>query len=160
MKSTGLQSDGRIDDRSIWINYVSYLSTPLAIPLVYPRMVAIHNLGPKVWICHLKLCDIFSNMLLKPPGNFLLIDRIRMNHLFLLWFRFLVIMLMTTEFIFWRMVRTVWYILGTRWIQISCNNCLASPHRMKFLLRYFLSNPFGMYNFCLINGNSLCLNQN
>ncbi|XP_062173358.1 protein transport protein SEC24 C [Alnus glutinosa] len=47
MKSTGLRSDGRIDDRSIWINYVSYLSTPLAIPLVYPRMVAIHNLSPK-----------------------------------------------------------------------------------------------------------------
>ena len=48
MKSTGLRSDGRIDERSIWINYVSALSTPLAIPLVYPRMVAIHNLGSKV----------------------------------------------------------------------------------------------------------------
>uniref|UniRef100_A0A2N9EU74 Sec23/Sec24 trunk domain-containing protein n=1 Tax=Fagus sylvatica TaxID=28930 RepID=A0A2N9EU74_FAGSY len=47
MKSTGLRNDGRIDDRSIWINYVSSLSTPLAIPLVYPRMVAIHNLGSK-----------------------------------------------------------------------------------------------------------------
>ncbi|XP_075653897.1 protein transport protein SEC24 C-like [Castanea sativa] len=47
MKSTGLRSDGRIDERSIWINYVSALSTPLAIPLVYPRMVAIHNLGSK-----------------------------------------------------------------------------------------------------------------
>jgi protein transport protein SEC24 len=48
MKSTGLRNDGRIDDRSIWINYVSSLSTPLAVPLVYPRMVAIHNLGSKV----------------------------------------------------------------------------------------------------------------
>ncbi|KAE8038073.1 hypothetical protein FH972_010617 [Carpinus fangiana] len=47
MKGTGLQNDGRVDDRSIWINYVSYLSTPLAISLVYPRMVAIHNLSPK-----------------------------------------------------------------------------------------------------------------
>ncbi|KAK7847490.1 protein transport protein sec24-like cef [Quercus suber] len=47
MKSTGLRNDGRIDERSIWINYVSALSTTLAIPLVYPRMVAIHNLGSK-----------------------------------------------------------------------------------------------------------------
>ncbi|GMY18747.1 protein transport protein Sec24-like At4g32640 [Fagus crenata] len=47
MKSTGLRNDARIDDRSIWINYVSSLSTSLAIPLVYPRMVAIHNLGSK-----------------------------------------------------------------------------------------------------------------
>ncbi|KAA8542857.1 hypothetical protein F0562_024009 [Nyssa sinensis] len=47
IKSTGLQTDGRIDDRSFWINYVSSLSTPLAIPLVYPRMVAIHDLNSK-----------------------------------------------------------------------------------------------------------------
>ncbi|XP_018839308.1 protein transport protein Sec24-like At4g32640 [Juglans regia] len=47
MKSTGLRNDVRIDDRSIWINCVSYLSTPLAIPLVYPRMVAIHDLNSK-----------------------------------------------------------------------------------------------------------------
>jgi hypothetical protein len=160
MKGKGLQNYGRIDDRSIWINYVSYLSTPLAISLVYPRMVAIHNLSPKVWIFHLKLCDSFSNMLLKLPGNFLLIDRMRMNRLFLLWFRFLVSMLVTREFFFSRMVRTVWSILGTRWIQVSCNNCLASPHLMKFLFRYFLSDPFGICNFCLIHGNSLCLNQN
>ncbi|KAE8653862.1 Protein transport protein Sec24-like [Hibiscus syriacus] len=44
-KSTGLRNDGRIDDRSFWINYVSSFSTPLAIPLVYPRMFAIHNLN-------------------------------------------------------------------------------------------------------------------
>ncbi|XP_039056227.1 protein transport protein Sec24-like At4g32640 [Hibiscus syriacus] len=43
IKSTGLRNDGRIDDRSFWFNYVSSLSTPLAVPLVYPRMFAIHN---------------------------------------------------------------------------------------------------------------------
>ncbi|KAL2457291.1 Protein transport protein Sec24-like [Forsythia ovata] len=47
LKSCGLRGDGRIDDRSSWINYVSHLSTPLAIPLVYPRMIAIHNLDEK-----------------------------------------------------------------------------------------------------------------
>ncbi|XVE55330.1 hypothetical protein DITRI_Ditri03aG0150000 [Diplodiscus trichospermus] len=45
IKSTGLRNDGRIDDRSFWFNYVSSLSTPLAVPLVYPRMFAIHNLN-------------------------------------------------------------------------------------------------------------------
>ncbi|KAJ8760665.1 hypothetical protein K2173_017643 [Erythroxylum novogranatense] len=44
IKSTGLRTDGRIDDRSFWINYVSSVSTPLAIPLVYPRMIGIHDL--------------------------------------------------------------------------------------------------------------------
>ncbi|XP_061970811.1 protein transport protein SEC24 C-like isoform X2 [Populus nigra] len=44
IKSTGLKVNGRIDDRSFWISYVSSVSTPLAIPLVYPRMIAIHNL--------------------------------------------------------------------------------------------------------------------
>ncbi|XVE95488.1 hypothetical protein REPUB_Repub02eG0102100 [Reevesia pubescens] len=47
IKSTGLRSDGRIDDRSFWFNYVSSLSTPLAVPLVYPRMFAAHNLNSK-----------------------------------------------------------------------------------------------------------------
>ncbi|GAB4858715.1 Protein transport protein Sec24C [Ancistrocladus abbreviatus] len=47
VKSTGLRTDGRIDDRSLWINYVSSLSTPLAVPLVYPRMISIHDLGSK-----------------------------------------------------------------------------------------------------------------
>lgn len=50
LKSTGLRSDGRIDDRSFWINYVSPLPTPLVIPLVYPRMIAIHDLDEKVYI--------------------------------------------------------------------------------------------------------------
>ncbi|OIV91281.1 hypothetical protein TanjilG_01812 [Lupinus angustifolius] len=46
-KSTGLRTEGKIDDRSFWINYVSSLSAPLAIPLVYPRMIAIHDLDSK-----------------------------------------------------------------------------------------------------------------
>lgn len=48
IKSTGLRSDGRIDDRSFWITYVSSVSIPLAVPFVYPRMVAIHDLDSKV----------------------------------------------------------------------------------------------------------------
>ncbi|XP_031111153.1 protein transport protein Sec24-like At4g32640 [Ipomoea triloba] len=47
VKSTGLRTDGRIDDRSFWINYVSPLSAPLAIPFVSPRMIAIHELNSK-----------------------------------------------------------------------------------------------------------------
>ncbi|KAG5522501.1 hypothetical protein RHGRI_034613 [Rhododendron griersonianum] len=47
IKSTGLRTDGRIDDRSFWISYVSSISTALAIPLVYPRMVAIQDLISK-----------------------------------------------------------------------------------------------------------------
>ncbi|XP_022719190.1 protein transport protein Sec24-like At4g32640 [Durio zibethinus] len=43
-KSTGLQIDGRIDDRSFWINYVSHISTASAVCLVLPRMIAVHNL--------------------------------------------------------------------------------------------------------------------
>lgn len=44
IKSTGLRTEGRIDDRSFWVNHVSSLPIPLAVPLVYPRMLAIHNL--------------------------------------------------------------------------------------------------------------------
>ncbi|KAJ6737450.1 SEC24-RELATED PROTEIN, partial [Salix viminalis] len=44
IKSTGLKVDGRIDDRSFWISYVSSVSTTLVIPLVHPKMIAIHNL--------------------------------------------------------------------------------------------------------------------
>lgn len=47
IKSIGLRTDGRIDDRSFWINNVSSLSTTLAIPLVYPRMIAVHDLKPE-----------------------------------------------------------------------------------------------------------------
>ncbi|KAJ4872629.1 Protein transport protein Sec24-like [Raphanus sativus] len=46
-KSVGLKTDGRIDDRSFWINYVSSVSTPLAVPLVYPRMISVHDLDAK-----------------------------------------------------------------------------------------------------------------
>ncbi|PRQ41322.1 putative von Willebrand factor, type A, Zinc finger, Sec23/Sec24-type, sec23/Sec24, trunk [Rosa chinensis] len=46
-KSTGLRSSGKIDERSFWINYVSSVSTALAVALVYPRMLAIHNLNCK-----------------------------------------------------------------------------------------------------------------
>ncbi|KAM5553465.1 protein transport protein Sec24-like [Rosa sericea] len=47
IKSTGLRTDGKIDERSFWINHVSSLSVPLAVPLVYPRMVAVHDLDAK-----------------------------------------------------------------------------------------------------------------
>ncbi|XP_050275700.1 protein transport protein Sec24-like At4g32640 isoform X3 [Quercus robur] len=47
IKSKGLRTDGRIDERSFWINYLSSISTPLAIPFVHPRMVAIHDLNSK-----------------------------------------------------------------------------------------------------------------
>ncbi|MBA0866709.1 hypothetical protein Goshw_023625, partial [Gossypium schwendimanii] len=47
IKCRGLRNDGRIDDRFFWFNYVSSLSIPLAIPLVYPRMFAIHNVDTK-----------------------------------------------------------------------------------------------------------------
>ncbi|TQD71531.1 hypothetical protein C1H46_042933 [Malus baccata] len=33
IKSTGLRSDGKIDERSFWINHVSSLSVPLAVPM-------------------------------------------------------------------------------------------------------------------------------
>lgn len=57
-KSTGLRTEGKIDERSFWINYVTSLSAPLAIPLVYPRMVAIHDLDSKVYINQSMLKDI------------------------------------------------------------------------------------------------------
>lgn len=46
-KSIGLRSDVRIDDRSYWITRVASISASLAVPLVYPRMFAIHNLTLK-----------------------------------------------------------------------------------------------------------------
>lgn len=53
-----MRSDGRIDDRSFWLSYVSPLPTPLVIPLVYPRMIAIHDLDEKV--CNFPICGIIS----------------------------------------------------------------------------------------------------
>ncbi|KAG6404126.1 hypothetical protein SASPL_136366 [Salvia splendens] len=47
LKSHGLSSDGRIDERSFWLNYISPLPTPSVIPLIYPRMIAIHDLDEK-----------------------------------------------------------------------------------------------------------------
>nr|KAJ0207773.1 hypothetical protein LSAT_V11C500280400 [Lactuca sativa] len=47
IKSIGLRTDGRIDDRSFWISYVTSLSVQLAIPLVYPRMISVHDLLSK-----------------------------------------------------------------------------------------------------------------
>ncbi|CAH8307444.1 unnamed protein product [Eruca vesicaria subsp. sativa] len=46
-KGVGLRPEGRIDDRSFWINHVSSLPTPLAIPLIYPRMISVHDLDTK-----------------------------------------------------------------------------------------------------------------
>lgn len=64
VKSTGLRTDGRIDTRSFWINYVSSLSTPLAIPLVYPRMLAIHVLNSEVYYIEYDLCWLLFIFLL------------------------------------------------------------------------------------------------
>lgn len=61
VKSMGLRTDGRIDDRSFWISYVSSISTALAIPLVYPRMMAIHELMLKVCIGFVNVYWIFFN---------------------------------------------------------------------------------------------------
>ncbi|CAA0806865.1 Protein transport protein Sec24-like [Striga hermonthica] len=47
LKSAGLRHDGRIDERSYWINHASRLPTPLVIPLVYPRMISVHDLDEK-----------------------------------------------------------------------------------------------------------------
>ncbi|KAL4571843.1 hypothetical protein LXL04_018608 [Taraxacum kok-saghyz] len=47
IKSIGLRTEGRIDERSFWINYVFPLSAQLAIPLVYPRMISVHDLNSK-----------------------------------------------------------------------------------------------------------------
>ncbi|KAF6143798.1 hypothetical protein GIB67_016719 [Kingdonia uniflora] len=44
IKSMGLRTDGRLDDRSYWISRAASLPTPLAVPLVYPTMMAIHDL--------------------------------------------------------------------------------------------------------------------
>uniref|UniRef100_A0A453HKY0 Protein transport protein Sec24-like CEF n=1 Tax=Aegilops tauschii subsp. strangulata TaxID=200361 RepID=A0A453HKY0_AEGTS len=44
IKSIGLRNDGRVDDRSYWVSIVSSVSVLLAIPLVFPRMIALHDL--------------------------------------------------------------------------------------------------------------------
>jgi protein transport protein SEC24 len=47
IKSIGLRNDGRIDDRSYWISIVSSISVFLAVPLVFPRMIALHDLASR-----------------------------------------------------------------------------------------------------------------
>uniref|UniRef100_A0ACD5XZH4 Uncharacterized protein n=1 Tax=Avena sativa TaxID=4498 RepID=A0ACD5XZH4_AVESA len=44
IKSIGLRNEGRIDNRSYWISMVSSISVVLAVPLVFPRMIALHDL--------------------------------------------------------------------------------------------------------------------
>ncbi|XP_010929766.3 protein transport protein SEC24 C [Elaeis guineensis] len=47
VKSIGLRNDGRLDDRSYWVSHVASLPISLAVPLVYPRMISIHDLVSK-----------------------------------------------------------------------------------------------------------------
>ncbi|KAL6875599.1 hypothetical protein ACP4OV_013112 [Aristida adscensionis] len=44
IKSIGLRNDGRLDDRSYWTSLVSSISVLLAVPLVFPRLIPIHDL--------------------------------------------------------------------------------------------------------------------
>ncbi|KAJ4810599.1 Protein transport protein sec24 [Rhynchospora pubera] len=47
IKSVGLRNDGRLDDRSYWASHVASISASLAVPLVYPRLISIHDLPSK-----------------------------------------------------------------------------------------------------------------
>nr|CAD1831562.1 unnamed protein product [Ananas comosus var. bracteatus] len=47
IKSIGLRNDGRLDDRSYWVSHVASLSILLAVPLVYPRMISLHDFTSK-----------------------------------------------------------------------------------------------------------------
>lgn len=60
IKSTGLRTDGPIDTRSFWINYVSPLSISLAISWVHPRLIAIHELNTKVGVIHWQVFTVNS----------------------------------------------------------------------------------------------------
>ncbi|CAN6362943.1 unnamed protein product [Urochloa humidicola] len=44
VKSVGLRTDGRLDERSYWMSLVSSISVVLAVPLVFPRLIPIHDL--------------------------------------------------------------------------------------------------------------------
>uniref|UniRef100_A0A0D9XYX3 Zinc finger Sec23/Sec24-type domain-containing protein n=1 Tax=Leersia perrieri TaxID=77586 RepID=A0A0D9XYX3_9ORYZ len=46
-KTVGLRTEGRLDDRSYWVSIVSSISVLFAIPLVFPRMVALHDLASR-----------------------------------------------------------------------------------------------------------------
>jgi protein transport protein SEC24 len=47
-KSPGLRADVRVDERATWLTKVAALPAPLAVPLVYPRMFALHTLQQEV----------------------------------------------------------------------------------------------------------------
>ncbi|XP_039822384.1 protein transport protein Sec24-like At4g32640 isoform X2 [Panicum virgatum] len=44
VKSVGLRTDGCLDERSYWMSIVSSISVVLAVPLVFPRLIPIHDL--------------------------------------------------------------------------------------------------------------------
>lgn len=48
VKSVGLRTDGRLDERSYWMSLVSSISVVLAVPLVFPRLIPIHDLTTRV----------------------------------------------------------------------------------------------------------------
>jgi protein transport protein SEC24 len=64
IKSVGLRSEVRVDERSYWLNRVASLSASLAIPLVYPRMFALHNLPSKVVLSSIRFLRRFSHSFL------------------------------------------------------------------------------------------------
>ncbi|XP_011628219.1 protein transport protein Sec24-like At4g32640 [Amborella trichopoda] len=66
LKSTGLQGDARIDDRSYWVNRATSLAPALAVPLIYPRMLAIHNLISKE---EKENEDVLVNLTLPPSSE-------------------------------------------------------------------------------------------
>ncbi|KAK1288191.1 Protein transport protein Sec24-like CEF [Acorus calamus] len=47
VKSIGLCTDGRLDDRSYWVSHAASISISSAVPFVYPRMLAVHKLFSK-----------------------------------------------------------------------------------------------------------------
>ncbi|KAL3680392.1 hypothetical protein R1sor_023348 [Riccia sorocarpa] len=77
-KSIGLRADtradARFDDRSYWCTRVASLASSLSIPLVYPRMFAVHNLSPSDGQAEGELPPVvpLSSENLDPDGVFLL----------------------------------------------------------------------------------------
>ncbi|KAL2612677.1 hypothetical protein R1flu_024369 [Riccia fluitans] len=75
-KSIGLRADTRVDahfdDRSYWCTRVASLASSLSIPLVYPRMFAIHTLPPNDSEGELPPVVPLSSENLDPDGVFLL----------------------------------------------------------------------------------------
>ncbi|KAJ3671893.1 hypothetical protein LUZ60_007972 [Juncus effusus] len=47
VKSVGLRNDVRLDERCYWASHVAIISTALSVPLVYPRMISVHDLLSK-----------------------------------------------------------------------------------------------------------------